>query len=32
MTRSKFGNLEKIPAKAELEAYAVENGIDLYKG
>lgn len=32
MTRSKFGNLEKVPTKAELEAYAVENGIDLYKG
>lgn len=32
MTRSKFGNLEKVPTKAELDAYAAENGIDLYKG
>ena len=32
MTRSKFGNLERVPTKAELEAYAAENGIDLYKG
>ena len=32
MTRSKFGNLEKVPTKAELDAYAAEHGIDLYKG
>lgn len=32
MTRSKFGSLEKVPTKAELEAYAAENGMDLYQG
>ena len=32
MTRAKFGSLERVPVKAELEAYAVEHGIDLYHG
>ena len=32
MTRAKFGSLERVPSKAELEAYAAEHGIDLYHG
>ncbi len=30
LTRAKFGNLEKVLSRAELERYAGENGIELY--
>ncbi len=30
-TRAKFGNLEKVPTRAELEQYAAEHGIELYR-
>jgi hypothetical protein len=31
LTRSKFGNLEKMMSRAELEQFAAENGFELYK-
>lgn len=31
LTRAKFGNLEKMMSRAELEQYAAEHGIDLYR-
>lgn len=31
LTRGKFGNLEKVMSRTELEHYAAENGFDLYK-
>ncbi len=31
LTRAKFGNLEKVLSRPELEQYAVEHGIDLYR-
>ncbi len=31
LTRAKFGNLEKVLSRSELEHYATEHGIDLYR-
>ena len=31
LTRARFGNLEKVLSRAELEKYAAEHGIDLYR-